>query len=372
MRVAVAAGIEEPQDQPPEIRCPVAAPRSALVESGNRLQQTRNRAQGAAAQQLRLRRSARVREKPAPKSRPALPPGAESARDRLGLRLRVRRLRPKRWGHVLFHGGVPTPQRGALVERFHQDPACRVFLSTDAGGVGLNLQHAASVVINMDLPWNPAVLEQRIGRVHRLGQTQGVQVVNFVAQGAIEEGMLSVLAFKKSLFAGVLDGGPSEVLLGGSRLKRFMESVEAVTAAATAESATEAPLQAMRLPVPARDVIPPHHARAILVRASASSSGEKDDHSHERAPSAAAGGTLESRQPAADSWASLLTAGLKLVESLTAASGGNGHGTTATGPRWIETDAETGRTYVKLPVPDSQVLQTLGDALSRLVNSLVK
>jgi hypothetical protein len=52
-------------------------------------------------------------------------------------------------------------------------------------------------VVNRDLPWNPAVLEQRIGRVHRLGQTRGVQVVNFVAEGTIEEGMLPVLAFKK-------------------------------------------------------------------------------------------------------------------------------------------------------------------------------
>ena len=61
-------------------------------------------------------------------------------------------------------------------------PSCRAFLATDAGGVGLNLQHA-NVVVNIDLPWNPAVLEQRIGRVHRLGQTQPVSVVNFVAQG---------------------------------------------------------------------------------------------------------------------------------------------------------------------------------------------
>ena len=58
------------------------------------------------------------------------------------------------WGHVLFNGMVPGEQRGALVERFHNDPACRLFLSTDAGGVGLNLQHAAAVVVNMDLPWN--------------------------------------------------------------------------------------------------------------------------------------------------------------------------------------------------------------------------
>ena len=82
-----------------------------------------------------------------------------------------------------------------------------------------------------DLPWNPAVLEQRIGRVHRLGQSQPVQVINFIAQGTIEEGMLSVLTFKKALFAGVLDGGEREVFLGGSRLSRFMETVEKTTTA---------------------------------------------------------------------------------------------------------------------------------------------
>src|SRR5205823_6101404 len=124
--------------------------------------------------------------------------------------------------------GVPGDKRRGLVDRFREDTRCRAFLSTDAGGVGLNLQHA-SVVVNMDLPWNPAVLEQRIGRVHRLGQTQPVTVVNFVAKGTIEEGMLGVLSFKKSLFAGVLDGGEKEVFLGGSRLSKFMETVEKVS-----------------------------------------------------------------------------------------------------------------------------------------------
>lgn len=65
----------------------------------------------------------------------------------------------------------------------------------------------------MDLPWNPAVLEQRIGRVHRMGQARGVQVIDFVGPGSIEEGILSVSAFRKSLFAEVLDGGMSEVFL---------------------------------------------------------------------------------------------------------------------------------------------------------------
>src|SRR5262249_2195505 len=144
--------------------------------------------------------------------------------------LLVRRFEDRRWDYVLFHGGVPGVKRRELVDRFRDDPLCRAFLATDAGGTGLNLQHA-SVVVNMDLPWNPAVLEQRIGRVHRLGQRQPVRVVNFVAQGTIEEGMLEVLKFKKSLFAGVLDGGEREIFMGGSRLKRFMESVEKATGA---------------------------------------------------------------------------------------------------------------------------------------------
>jgi SNF2 family DNA or RNA helicase len=142
--------------------------------------------------------------------------------------LLVKQAQKKQWGHVLFHGGVPSSKRKDLIERFRADDACRIFFSTDAGGVGLNLQFAA-VVVNVDLPWNPAVLEQRIGRVHRLGQNQPVRVVNFVAKGTIEEGMLSLLKFKKSLFAGVLDGGDPEVSMGGSRLTKFMESVEAAT-----------------------------------------------------------------------------------------------------------------------------------------------
>src|SRR5882724_717576 len=140
----------------------------------------------------------------------------------------IRRLEARGLGYVSFHGGVPSEKRPALVERFRNDPACRIFLSTDAGSTGLNLQHA-STVVNMDLPWNPAVLEQRIARIHRMGQTRPVQVINFVAKGTIEEGMLSVLAFKRSLSAGILDGGSGEISLGGSRLNRFMKDVENVT-----------------------------------------------------------------------------------------------------------------------------------------------
>jgi len=132
-------------------------------------------------------------------------------------------------GYVHLNGSVPSRERKELMKRFREEPDCMVFLSTDAGGVGLNLQ-SGSVVINLDIPWNPAVLEQRIGRVHRMGQKKGVNVINFISRGSIEERILDLLKFKKSLFTGALDSdGDDVVMIGDSQMKRFMESVEAVT-----------------------------------------------------------------------------------------------------------------------------------------------
>ena len=87
----------------------------------------------------------------------------ELARDRLQ-RMRI--------GFAWHTGSVPQKRRRAEIRVFKSDPQCRVFLSTDSGGVGLNLQNA-SVVINCDLPWNPAKLEQRIARAWRKNQSAG-------------------------------------------------------------------------------------------------------------------------------------------------------------------------------------------------------
>ena len=86
-------------------------------------------------------------------------------------------------------GSVPQQRRRAEIIRFKQDPACRLFLSTDSGSVGLNLQ-AASAVVNVDLPWNPAKLEQRIARAWRKNQTRSVTVVNLVCENSIEHQIL--------------------------------------------------------------------------------------------------------------------------------------------------------------------------------------
>jgi len=128
-------------------------------------------------------------------------------------------------GYVKLTGSVPTSKRGALIEQFFEDDDTRVFLSTDAGGVGLNLQ-AASLMVNLDLPWNPAVLEQRIARAHRHGQRHTVNVINLIAQGTIEERMLDTLAAKRDVFAGVFgtEEAPAEITFvdtGQSLLKQL-------------------------------------------------------------------------------------------------------------------------------------------------------
>lgn len=253
-----------------------------------------------------------------------------------------RRFAGRGWSHVLFHGGVPGAKRRFLVDRFREDPDCRAFLATDAGGVGLNLQHA-SVVVNMDLPWNPAVLEQRIGRVHRLGQSQPVRVVNFVAQGTIEEGMLGVLKFKKSLFAGVLDGGEKEVFLGGSRLTKFMESVETATQAVPPAAADTEETQPSPEPPP-----------------SAVTDGEPE-------PEAVSAGPVA----VADPWSSLLQTGMALLQQFATASRPAAAAPAAAppGPR-VERDPHTGAAYFRVPVPSPEVLDQALKAVGALLEGL--
>ena len=127
-------------------------------------------------------------------------------------RLIVAELQERGIASEYLHGGVPSAKRGQMTERFRTDPDSRVFVSTDAGSTGLNLQ-TASLLINVDLPWNPAVLEQRIGRIYRYGQQRNIQVINLVSKGTIEERMIEKLRFKQDMFAGVLDGGEDAIFV---------------------------------------------------------------------------------------------------------------------------------------------------------------
>ena len=259
----------------------------------------------------------------------------------------IRRLEARGIGYVSFHGGVPSEKRPALVDRFRDDPACRVFLSTDAGSTGLNLQHA-SMLFNMDLPWNPAILEQRIARIHRMGQTRPVQIINFVSKGTIEEGMLSVLAFKRSLSAGILDGGLGEISLGGSRLNRFMKDVENVTGRMGQGEAMPPSEEAINVAAAVDE--PKESIVADIASTDAT---------------AIVGGRDISTDSSADPWAALLQVGTQLYSALAAAgdSSGGSH-------PWIERDAKTGAHNLKIPLPPPETAKKLADVLSMFAESL--
>lgn len=142
-------------------------------------------------------------------------------------------------GTVRLHGGVPTDRRGELLERFARDDTIQVFISTDAGGTGLNLQ-SASVLINLDVPWNPAVLDQRIARVHRLGQRRSVLVIKLVAADSYETRVMQLVDGKRALFENVVDQEAVADVVGVSR--KALESIAAdLLGEAGAESSAPAP-----------------------------------------------------------------------------------------------------------------------------------
>ncbi|MGD9584078.1 MAG: DEAD/DEAH box helicase, partial [Lysobacterales bacterium] len=269
----------------------------------------------------------------------------------------IRRLQARGIGYVSFHGGVPSEKRPALVERFRDDPHCRVFLSTDAGATGLNLQHA-SILVNMDLPWNPALLEQRIGRIHRMGQKRPVQIVNFVAKGTIEEGMLSVLAFKRSLSAGILDGGSGEIALGGSRLNRFMKDVENVTGN-MGEGEAMTPIE-----------------EAVGAVNAIEAEAQPDDQADsaidtEATPPSTPSAQVVSTAPAPptsqenDPWSALAQLGAQWISALSAA-----RNPAANAHPWIERDPESGVSSLRLPLPSAEAVGQIADAFTVLAKAL--
>ncbi len=220
-------------------------------------------------------------------------------------------------GHVLLHGGVPGKDRRDLLERFRADPDCRVFLSTDTGGTGLNLQ-AADTVVNLEVPWNPAVLEQRIARVHRMGQHRPVQVFNLVTRDTIEERVLKTLALKRSLFEGVFTGTADEVSFEGLGQRAFLDTVRELIGE---EPAKPPPAPAQAGPDPRQD---------------------------------------------------LVRAGVQLLEALAAvvgraAPGGNGQPAL---DGIVTTDARTGQPVLQVPLPPPEVLERGAAALHTILSAL--
>ncbi len=250
-------------------------------------------------------------------------------------------------GFVSLHGGVPSRKRGQLMENFRRDPDCKVFLSTDAGGVGLNLQ-AASAVVNFEPPWNPARLEQRIGRVHRLGQARPVQVIHLLTSDSIEERVWETLKLKKSLFAGVFDSPTAEVSFAALGRKSVLQTVKEICADQ------------------------PEKPKPVVDGAPAKASSPKAAPGVEPAPA-----PLETRSDAiGNAAAGLIEAGVKFLEALgTAAEAPSSGGAQAAPFQRIlsglfSREPGTNRPVLSIPLPPSINEGRLTNAIANLVHTM--
>ena len=265
-----------------------------------------------------------------------------------------------------LHGGVPSIKRKDLLTNFREDKDCLVFLSTDAGGVGLNLQ-SASIIINLDIPWNPAVLEQRIARIHRLGQHKPVNVINFISKGTIEENLLGLLSFKKSVFAGVLDNGDNIVFMGEGKLKQFMNMVAKAVEPAeqTHESlSVEAPVTPPLNPLPTTHCIWPSAAMGTP-------EGRLEESSILPPPLMGGGEGEGEKGKGEPSLTDLFKTGILFLEKLShALTDGNSPQTVISS--LIEKDKDTGKSFLKIPVPDEDTISQAVSTFGRLLQGLRK
>ena len=264
-------------------------------------------------------------------------------------------------GYEYLHGGVPSAKRRDLIINFTDDPDSRVFLSTDAGSTGLNLQ-AGSIMINLDLPWNPAVLEQRIARIYRLGQERNVQVINLVARDTIEEGMLGKLRFKTAMFEGVLDNGEDTIFLGNeTKFTAMMDTLgevleeEKQQPAAPEVSDTEADE-----PEPLKEESPKSEESTNQNTLAQQNQSEKETVFSSSSTSSAHSAPRQPQELVAQG-ISFLTGLAQTLQSPEA--------TQQLVDTLVDTDAETGESHLRIPVPDKQTVQTLLNFVGKLFSN---
>ena len=293
-------------------------------------------------------------------------------------------LKKLRIGFVSLHGGVPGRKRGELIERFRKDPACHGFLSTDAGGVGLNLQ-AATAVINFEPPWNPARLEQRIGRVHRMGQTRPVQVIHLLTEGSIEERVWETLRLKKALFAGLFDSAASEVSFEKLGRRSVLQSVKeiftdqpakpkpAVSTPPAAPAVASVPPPELAAgtaadvpPLPLADSVPPRAAPDFEAAPTTAVSPQDGKPVSASTPASPA---VPARPDPVNAGRVLLEAGLRFLESIAApADGGSApNAIEAVVSRLVRTDPESHRPVIALPLPETLTVGRIAGALAGLL-----
>ena len=258
-----------------------------------------------------------------------------------------------------LHGGIPSAKRKDLVNNFTDQPDCRVFLSTDAGSTGLNLQ-AASLIVNLDLPWNPAVLEQRIARIYRIGQQRNIQVINLVSADSFEEQMIARLKFKSSLFEGALDGGEDTIFANDDKFKGIMSMVADYVEETAVEETTVSENQLEK--VAADETETPRSGIAPSTQTSLFP--EEADPSDLPDPS----NLTYKPNPPSTAPADLISQGTTFLSNLVQTLS-NHEQTKQLVDALVHEDPATGQTSVRIPVPDRQTVQSLFSLLGQFLNN---
>jgi superfamily II DNA or RNA helicase len=261
--------------------------------------------------------------------------------------------------YEFLHGGVPSLKRRQLMDDFTDNPESRVFISTDAGSTGLNLQ-VASLLINLDLPWNPAVLEQRIARIYRIGQKRNIQVINMVSRGTIEERMLSTLNFKSEMFAGILDAGEDAIFLENSKFEKivnaFAEVVEPIDDNETNESKETQPTQLVQNAVVTGEDNPKSSSNS---NPNSNPANGSHDHANGEVPhSSSDRGTSPSSNE-------IINQGLNFFKGLSEILSDENK-TKELVDTITRTDEATGETAIHIPVGDKEVVRNIFSTLSKL------
>ena len=250
---------------------------------------------------------------------------------------------------VELSGKIPVKKRQSLIDEFTNNPDCRVFLSTDAGGTGLNLQ-AADCVVNFELPWNPAKLNQRIGRVSRIGQkSQCINVVNFICKGTVEEKIFAGIQLKTELFKGVFEGGEDIVEFTQEKKNQMLNQLR--------EMMGEEPELPAREPATPEEIPDdtPHYLNPEVLKDDkpVDFSGEEENELEEEVAEApaAASRISEKVEPSPEKMESVLNSGMDFIGGLLEAATGQKITPTGDDGRMVKIDKTTGEVTLKFKLP---------------------
>lgn len=247
---------------------------------------------------------------------------------------------------VELSGKVPVKKRQALIDEFSTNPDCKVFLSTDSGGTGLNLQ-AADCVINFELPWNPAKMNQRIGRINRIGQkAKCINVINLIAKYSIEERIMAGIKLKGELFNGVFDGGEDEVMFSREKRQEMVDQLRQMIGEEVEETTmVSAPLPAEEL---AEDT--PHFLNPEVLKEDVDYVGEENEAELEMCTAEEKPESRQEAQPQ-EQMEEVLNQGMGFISGLLEMATGQKLSTAKDSDKMVTLDKETGEVTLKFTLP---------------------